>query len=56
MEHKAFVGLESSRVRSIGRTIGWYTTCSCGHIVRTDGSHLGQHRAKVAKHIAEAVA
>jgi hypothetical protein len=54
MKHEAFVGLESSRVRSLGRTIGWYTVCSCGHIVRTNGSHLGRHKAKVASHISGA--
>ena len=53
MEHKAFVGLDSSRVKNNGRTVGWYTKCSCGHIVRTEGSHLGRHKAQVAKHIAE---
>lgn len=55
MEHTAFVGLDSSRVKNLGRTIGWYTACSCGHIIRTNGSHLGQHRVKVAKHIAQEV-
>ncbi|MCG3773136.1 MAG: hypothetical protein JW384_04366 [Nitrosomonadaceae bacterium] len=55
MEHTAFVGMQSSRVRSIGRTLGWATKCSCGHFIRTNGNHPARHRAQVAKHIAEAV-
>jgi len=55
MEHKAFVGMESSRHREIGRTTRWATLCSCGHFIRTNGNHPARHKAQVAKHIAEAV-